>query len=277
VTVLSESDLDRLADYTAGLLEDGDAAEVARLVATDPGWADAYAALTAAQPALDEALASLAPGPVPPDVVARLDRALADAADDATSGAHAGTAAKVVRLSDRRRGWRVAAGVVAAAAVVAACFGGVTVLQHNGGTQSTKSSAGRAQSDSAGAGSAVTAPQLSSPGPAVTASGVDYTHATLGQAGAYSAKAPAAAGNNADELAVPQGLALLSEPVARSACLAAIVTADGGTPTSVDYARYQGRPALIVVLTGGTKRVVAAGPTCGQPGAGSAEIDSVDQ
>ncbi len=273
MTVLSETDLDRLADYTAGLLDDGDAAEVARLIDTDPGWADAYAALGAARPALDEALASLAPGPVPPDVVARLDRALATEA-----GAHPGTGAKVVRLDQRRRGWRVAAGVVAAAAVVAAVFGGVTALR--GGSQYAATSGANKDARSNAGGSAVTAPQLSGPATAVTASGTDYTHATLGQAGLvaapYSAKAPAAAGN-ADELSVPPALARLTDPAARSACLAAIVAADGGTPTSVDYARYQGQPALIVVLSGGAKRVVAAGPSCGQPGAGSAEIDSVDQ
>jgi hypothetical protein len=59
-------------------------------------------------------------------------------------------------------------------------------------------------------------------------------------------------------------------------CLNAIVARHGGRPTLVDYAHYEGRPAVIVVLTGpdGT-RVVAAGPNCGATGPD--ELDSTSR
>ena len=42
------------------------------------------------------------------------------------------------------------------------------------------------------------------------------------------------------------------------------MTAHGGTASAVDYARFQGRPALIVILaTGDRHRIVVAGPACG--------------
>ena len=70
-------------------------------------------------------------------------------------------------------------------------------------------------------------------------------------------RAPAAAG--ADE-----ALARLEDPQALRDCLGAIVTAHGGTASAVDYARFQGRPALIVILaTGDRHRIVVAGPACG--------------
>lgn len=73
--------------------------------------------------------------PMPADVVARLDRVIADLADEPRRSA------TVVRLADRRR--RAARMLVAAAAVVAVGVGGAQFLQGMGG-QSESSTAGSA-------------------------------------------------------------------------------------------------------------------------------------
>jgi len=75
-----EVDFDLLADYVGGALDGTpDEAEVARLIAEDPAWAESYAALTAGVDAVRLDLAALAaePEPMPPAVVDRLDAALA--------------------------------------------------------------------------------------------------------------------------------------------------------------------------------------------------------
>ncbi|ROT33631.1 anti-sigma factor [Micromonospora sp. HM5-17] len=73
-----EVDFDLLADYVGGALDGPDEAEVARLIAEDPAWAEAYAALTAGVDAVRRDLAALAAKsePMPPAVVDRLDAAL---------------------------------------------------------------------------------------------------------------------------------------------------------------------------------------------------------
>jgi hypothetical protein len=69
---------------------------------------------------------------------------------------------------------------------------------------------------------------------------------------------------------VPPELVRLVGPAARLACLDAVQTVHGGVPVVLDYARFAGRPALIVLLrdsrTGaGRPWVVVVGPGCGQP------------
>jgi anti-sigma factor RsiW len=73
-----EVDFDLLADYVGGALDGPDEAEVSRLIAEDPAWAEAYAALATGVDAVRRDLAALAaePEPMPPAVVDRLDAAL---------------------------------------------------------------------------------------------------------------------------------------------------------------------------------------------------------
>jgi hypothetical protein len=73
---------------------------------------------------------------------------------------------------------------------------------------------------------------------------------------------------------VPTALSRLTDPTQLRTCLDDIVAAQSGQVVQVDYARYQGAPALIVALAGGRVSVVAAGPDCGLPGAGPAIIDT---
>src|SRR5262249_21496326 len=56
---------------------------------------------------------------------------------------------------------------------------------------------------------------------------------------------------------------------ARAGCLNAIVREYGGRVALVDFARFEGRPALVVALDdaplgGGKRLVVVVGPACGQ-------------
>jgi hypothetical protein len=267
VSPIDSHGLDRLADHVAGLLDPAEDARVAHLVDTDPAWAQAYADLVAAQPMLDRALAGLGrAAPMPVDVADRLDTALA---------AQARTAA-VVDLEARRRRRRFATAAAAVAAAVVLVFGGSMVRSALGG------GVGTSALNSRGAGTAVdsqpqaAAPPAASGLPPVLHSGTDYTPGNLRSADARRAAAPGAAKAAGTANESDSRTNRLDDPAALSACLSAIVARYGGRPTLVDYARYQGQPAVVVVLaTGSTRRVVAAGTSCGLPGAGPAELYSV--
>jgi hypothetical protein len=266
VSPINEQDLDRLADYAADLLDPAEAAEVDRLIDEDPAWARAYADLTAAGPRLDDALCGLSDAPMPEDVAERLEAVLA------LQSPPAGTrTAEIIDLSARRRWMRRTAWVATAAAVVAAIFGGITVLG-NTARQTAGNSAG-SQFNSA--------PRpAGAPPPTIQHSGTNYTAQTLPRVGReMMSGGKSASGGPADTAGVaPQvphpaaGIDRLENQPALDACLAAITAAHGGYPVLVDYAYYLGAPALIVVLdAGGTRVIVVAGPRCGQPGAGPDE------
>jgi hypothetical protein len=68
--------------------------------------------------------------------------------------------------------------------------------------------------------------------------------------------------------AVPNPLQRLTDPAAQAACLNAITAEYGGRVSVVDFARFEGSPALVVVIDGariaaGKRLVVVVGPTCG--------------
>jgi hypothetical protein len=265
VSPISEADLDRLADYTAGLLDQRERDRVDELIATDPQWRDAHAALLAAQPRLDTALAGLSAERLPVEVATQLDAALV----------REGQPADTRTPARARRGWRrLLVSTAAAAAALVAVFGGIVVLSNSGGPASSTNSG-------QGGGAALSAPSpaegLADAAPAtVLHTGTDYTPQNLsaalgaGQGRKDAATAPRPAAPNGAQNA-PGGdgaLARLDDPQALRGCLAAIVAQHGGTPSAVDYARFQGRPALIVVLaTGDAHRIVVAGPACGIAGA----------
>jgi hypothetical protein len=303
VSPITDDDLDRLADYSAGLLDPAGAAEVDRLIATDPAWAEAHAALRAAQPLVDAALAGLAEEPLPADVAARLDHAIHDHAihdhaahhdaiagaavagrgaspDRAVAGAGGRPATReiVVDLGRARRRRRAALATAGVAAAVAAVAGGIFALPHvQTGTSNSSDrapAAGRAV-DSAPAPRAA----AGTAAPVLRATGRDYTHVTLGSARAGAGAAgpenlkrsggPDAmtdSGAGPPLATVPAALARLTDPAALGTCLAGIGAATGGQATEVDYAKYQGAPALIVTLAGGRASAVAAGPDCGRAG-----------
>jgi hypothetical protein len=298
-------DLDRLADYVGGALEDTpDEAAVAELVITDPDWTRAHAALVAADVLVRTDLAVLAarPEPMPADVMSRLTAAVSaeppvqPAAGvtgarpgrshlSALSGGRTDADARPTRRLSQRR-WSAVVGV--AAAVVVLGFGTVSLASRFGdsNTLSTDSKAGRLAGQEPGAASDTAA------GPTVVnASGVDYDALSLAALAARPSvlahglrSSDAAANGNLEATAqgsvpfasVPDALRPLADPNTRGTCVNAITVRYGGTPVLLDYARYQGKPALVVLLDGadnvaGRTRVVVVGPSCG------ADAASIDQ
>src|SRR5262249_34878599 len=158
-----------------------------------------------------------------------------------------------------------------------------------------------ASHNSAGSAGAARAP-LAQPGAAnplpsgfaIVYSGQNYDADTLRMAGTAtlgtlssapaepvpgpSAKAPPQRADGGTDSAGDVGpLSRLTERESLGQCLATIVARYGGQPVVVEYAGFNGAPALIVVLaehpTG--RRIVVAGPNCGLPGSGPDERYSV--
>jgi hypothetical protein len=186
-----------------------------------------------------------------------------------------------------QRRWRSLVGI--AAAVVVLGLGTVSlVAQLGNGGQPAKTS------DAAGS-AAEQVPRAQPPGtngtyaygapgsPGLNASGTDYSDTALAMLGvgpvAAEGRGPAETDRH-DALpapssqsvlpaaAVPDALRPLTEPGALAGCVKAIVNAYGGAATLLDYARYRGDPALVVVLDGahgisGSRWVVVVGPKCG--------------
>ncbi|MEV4821603.1 hypothetical protein [Micromonospora sp. NPDC049274] len=210
-----EVDTDLLADYLGGALDGTpQQAEVARLVDTDPGWAEAYALLA---PAVTQVRADLArwaePSPELPSAVAeRIAAALATADaqpnDTATGppepaaparpvgvpaqgGRHPGSPSptesgrgRATGPGRRQRRWARNAAPVAAAAVAVVAVGlGLRQLSTNTADSGAMERPASAPGDVAAVGPARTS------GPALH-SGTDYTRQTLGQAGSATSSRP---------------------------------------------------------------------------------------
>lgn len=278
---MTDDDLDLLADYAAGLLGGSAAARVGHRIDTDPEWAEAYAVLSAGTPEVTSALAGLADPPLPTHVADRFRAAIAaqaDAApptgrvrgtptDDRAPRARDDTRTPAGRTDavrpDRRGRWRrILAAAGGGVAVLVAFVIGITVVRGlSHGNQYT------ADSRKAGPGMAAAPSAAALSGmPRREQTGTDYTATTLGSV----FRTPAGGRSNADARAQggePADLDRLAVTSALSACLGTVTTEYGGTVSVVDYARYQGRDALIVGLS--TGRVVVSGPNCGLPGSGT--------
>lgn len=289
-------DIDLLADYVGGALDGTpDEERVAALVAEDPAWQAAFETLAPAMTAVGAALRELEPTPMPDDLAARLDGLLRGPGDGLQRGpgdrlqdgpadglqrgpgdglqAGAGEGepssgdpaspvpAKVVDLGKARRARRWVAPLTAAAAVLAFAGFGVNALFLSDSSKNTEA-AGSA--DTAAAPMA-TMPQVGE----ILRSGADYTDATLGEQRAGTFGADGSAETQASSAGKLDALARLDDPTALAVCLDAITRENAGGPITVefvDYARFEGRPALIVRFsaTNGT-RVWVAGPDCGTP------------
>ncbi|WP_433792800.1 hypothetical protein [Actinoplanes sp. CA-252034] len=266
-------DIDLLADYVGGALDGTpDQERVAGLVATDDAWRAAHEALEPAMIAVGGVLRELEPEPMPDDLAARLDGMFRTPL--APDGESQPVPSKVVDFEKarRRRRW-VAPITVAAAAVAFAGFGVNAFLASDAKDSSADMANSEAAPMAAGAGS----------GGEATHSGADYTESTLAQAmpgqmrtAAGSADSPASAPGA--ELQVSQ-LDRLAMPTAVAACIDEITRANSGGVISVefvDYARFEGAPALIVRFSAANGIWVwAVGPECGTPGAGADELKRV--
>jgi hypothetical protein len=191
------------------------------------------------------------------------------------------------RAQSRRAKW--AAGLSALAAVIAVSVGFVALVP---GAQTSHDSATNAPNAEGGAA----APQAAG-GPPPIASGRDYRPGSFAGLGSEAAGAPPQAdvdasaqpgqiagdrtfsGRNDAKATIAPELARLSSAVARQACLDAIQQVHGGVPNVVEFARYTGKPALIVRLEGSTSGngkplVVVVGPDCGLRAGDADELHS---
>jgi len=291
-------DLDRLADYAAGVLDQTAAAEVERRVRTDDRWARALEALQVADEAVRAELHDLAtshPVQMPADVASRIEDALREIAPESSVVSLATARAK--RQVGHRR---FVTGITPAAATLVLVLCGITLVrggpQNDAATSAGAPAPAQAENGDRGAGgnpalvtddgSIVAAAVL------VVSTGTNYTSQALRTFPRYSARVPLStdAGQKDSQhpfsepvvpgavaQAAPRPLSRLTGKAALAACLKAIRDTHPGAPTVIDYAQYEGRPALIVsvVQTGGPTTVVVVGGSCGL--SGPDEITAVTQ
>jgi hypothetical protein len=276
-------DLDRLADYAAGVLDPTAAAEVERHVRTDERWARALEALKVADEAVRAELHDLAashPARMPADVAGRIEDALREIAPESSVISLA--TARTKRQGTHRR---FVTGIMAAAATLVLVLCGVTLVRGGGLTQyDSGTSAGQAENGDRGAAGppapADAGGALADASVLVFSSGTDYTPQALRgltapsgpRVGLSTSAGEKVQPDAIQEYAVPERVAQaapspltrLTEKTALAACLNAIRAKYPGVPTLIDYARYEGRPALVVSVRGSlSTTVVAVGGGCG--------------
>lgn len=282
-------DIDRLADYAAGALDRAAAAEVSHLIATRPTWADAYLALVAADATTRAELRNYARShlePMPADVIARLDAAFGRTA--VVEGRVAAiSSSRVTRLEEARRRKRFVSFATAAAAAVIviagfAVVGGLVQPSSNLGGSATNADRGNSEygpnQGGAGGGPAPSAPAAVG-SPLVFASGTDYRPDTLDDLLTVGSRAPQAIAGTARPGGETKGAVppqaddlgklsvLLEGGASLQACLGAVTRSQPGAVAVIDFAQYEGRPALVMLIrdgAGGSGVVVVVGPNCGR-------------
>jgi hypothetical protein len=275
-------DIDLLADYVGGALDGTpDQERVSALVATDASWRAAYEALEPSMIAVGAVLRELEPEPMPDDLVTRLEglfRAPATGDAPAEEGPAEPVPAKVVDLDRARRRRRWAAPIAVAAGAVAFAGAGITAFLDSESMNDAQSAgagvAARSEAD--------VASDTSAAANVTTRSGTDYTSGSLASAagkqtrtsGSLDAPAPAAG----EEPMSVFSLDRLESPGALAECLGAISQENGGlfALELVDYARFNGTPAVIVRFSAANGTWVwAVGPECGTPGARADVLEQV--
>jgi hypothetical protein len=259
-----------LAEFRAGLVTGRRGARIAAHLA----GCDRCAALDRELAGVSALLASV-PVPVLPDRVARrLEGALAAEAARRNDPERAGrepspdSGAPVRRAA--HRGFRLPslralAPIATAAAVVLAAGGyGLSLIAQGPPNQATASSAGSAAKPLAGGANRAAGPLVSAPHsgasarsqlmtPAhftVVASGTDFTKATLEK-------------TLAAELRVPQAATGTEQAPSTQLRACVQLVADGADLVRVVSARYEGRPATVIVArTGHGEEAWVAGPHC---------------
>jgi hypothetical protein len=284
-------DLDLLADYVGGALDGtSEADEIARLIADDPMWAQAYDALVTASAQVRDSLAAWGADEVtmPADVVDRLSEALSavngEREPDCSPGAPGvpsqprkrspavadHPSRPPTRRSHRRRvaRWAVPAGFTIA---VAAFVGiGLSELGHDSGGEAPATDLQPEVVRSVGS---------QPPVGRIISSGSDYARADLPAALAAATGTTSQPGvfhAPSEEKGVPAvaGLEQLSDPAALSACLKAVAAAHGHDLAAVDlvdYAAFEGSPAVVIRFldVDNDRWAWVVGPDCGRPDAGA--------
>ncbi|HET6502139.1 MAG TPA: hypothetical protein VFG87_15390 [Amycolatopsis sp.] len=224
--------VDLLADLHAGVLDQAETVRLWEQVNADPAALEIIEALAATTADL-ATVGSAAVPPMPDDVAARIDAALAEAARDSLGLAPVVGIDAARRRRNKRIGWATGVVAVAAAAVAAV----VVALP---------------QGTSSGGGPVAAPPPASQQAPLAVQS--DHPEAAIRQL-STGVKDYGALGS-ADKL---------------SACLHAAGFAAAANPIGVSPGTIDGQPAVLVLLTTGTMaqfRVVAFSPACGVGNAG---------
>lgn len=243
-------DPDRLADLHEGLLDPAETSAAEQHLA---GCAACSADLDAIAGLPDVLAGAAEVGPMPEDLVRRIDGALTEAA----AAPSAGTAARTVTpLADRRssspRGMRI---LQAAAVIVVLLAGGalgISALDGGGGDTNTAArSAGGQAADEAGKRVPITASGRDWTKPELAAAGPDFARGTLGPPVAeYSRSKDSgrASGGNGESVPSPaaadSATSQLREPGAITACSRNLTGRDTA-PLSIDLAKFEGQPAAV--------------------------------
>ena len=287
-------DIDRLADYIGGALDGADEAAVAQLISDDPRWRETYESLTPGMTAVGDELRALgsASDPMPADLAVRLEEAFSSAAEPQAQPAPADRHLSSVPDtggSPRRRRARWVVPIAAAAGVLAFAGFGVDYLAgQTGGSDSAESTAAGGAADQAapapmmGSDSAGREAAPSLRDDQILRSGTNYTAASLAAAPIQSFSSDGTRAAAPDAVAKGQladGLARLTDHAALQACIAAIAQLHGSGQIlveTVDYARYDDRPALVVHFTSdGATWAYATGPDCGTQARGAELLQRV--
>jgi hypothetical protein len=207
------------------------------------------AELSAAVPAVSASLAALPTPPEPPDLPGRVHAALA--AEHAEQRPAPGPADVVPLAARRTRSgqlWKVAAGIAAGAVLVT---GAVLVVQQGGDSTSTQAGKGW-RASSTGTDYAAGIDPLKAQLPALLAGTAPTAAPEADTARTPLSTGPTTAGSTSATKAVGTGdaLARLRTTEGLAQCLIALSDpgADVSVPLALDYARYKGAPALVVVL-----------------------------
>lgn len=282
-------DRDLLADYVGGALEGTpDHARVARLIHEEPAWAEAYHALITATQAVRADLAAWGAHaePMPPDVAERLTAALRHADRHPPRDDRAPLRIPVARTPQRppdtrpapppaspgspRRGASHAGRRWVRWGIPGAIAAGMSALVALGVTHLLDEPDDTTLAGRDGVHGSATAPAR------VTTSGSDYTAATLPRlaalAAADSSSQPLAAEAESMTTTPGEQLRPFVDAALLAACLEDVATEHGHGPIKVhvvDFAAFEGHPALVVVFTNATgeRWVWVAGPDCGHGGA----------
>lgn len=283
-------DVDLLADYIGGaLVGTPDESVVATLIADDAAWRSAYESLGRDMAVVGAELGRFEPEPMPDDVAARLEAAFAVAGTKPQLTLIRGDDAPRVR---EKRKLRWVTPIAIAAGVVAFVGFGLDYLAGlEGGAKDSASSssaggeAAQSRQDNSEQAPAIAGAEPKRPepyaaqtnpdtgkaaSPQLLATGMDYTKATLAE------PAPPLSASDASQ---PAGaLERLSASATLRQCLDKIAEENGGpiTTETVDYAKFDGKPAIVVRFTASNGSWAwASGPACGTPDGGADTLAKV--
>jgi hypothetical protein len=230
-------DLDALCDVLAGV-----ATETQTTHAHDCADCRArLAELAGAPTTVPTALAGLTAPPIPDDLVARLDAALLA---ERTPKVATATVTPIGAAPSRRTRWLPWAGGVAAACALVLGF----VALRSGGNSSSDSATSASRAESAQLPTSSTGNSYSAKGDLLAKALPQQLSGTADKVAAPADGAPAQGGTTGGAAVKPDALAPLRDQKTLASCLAGLTDpTDATLPLALDYASFDGQPALVVV------------------------------